>query len=91
MTKPNDESVKHDRSTDELKDQHEKDPRAELGLKSPREDQKSEEKNEGLARTEAQGRKATMFDGNPNPEGTNSPAQNKDDTPMRLKKTEGPR
>ncbi len=58
MTKANDEPVKQDRSKDESKDQHEKDPRAELGLKSPREDQESNEKNEALARTEAQGRKA---------------------------------
>lgn len=42
-------------------------------------------------RSEAEGNKATEFNGNPNPEATRSgPFGPKDDTPMRLKKVEGP-
>ncbi|RTZ40937.1 hypothetical protein EKL30_14670 [Candidimonas sp. SYP-B2681] len=41
---------------------------------------------------EAEGKKATQFDGNPNPQGAPSSTFGpKDDTPMKLEKTDGPR
>lgn len=66
----------------------EHDPRAELGLKSPTKGSK----DDGSRREEAEGQKATQFDGNPSPQGApSSPLKPKDDTPGLLKKTEGPR
>lgn len=50
---------------EQAKESVEKDPRAELGLKSPNKD--AESTNERMNRQEAQGRKATQFDGKPNP------------------------
>lgn len=67
---------------------HELDPRAELGLKTPTKDSVDEE----MKRQKAEGQKATQFDGSPNPQGARSSAfKPEDDTPARLKKTEGPR
>ncbi len=61
------------------------DPRSELGLKSPVEE--SEGASERSDRQEAQGQKATQFDGNPNPQGApSSPLGPKDDTPTILGK-----
>lgn len=49
-------------------------------------------KTDRQAQDEAKGQKATQFDGSPNPQGTSSSAlKPKDDTPMTLKKSEGPR
>lgn len=63
----------------------ERDPRTELGLKSP-----AEELSEANEDTSA--RKATQFDGNPSPKGAQSDTfKPKDDTPLYLKKTEGVR
>ncbi|HLU15532.1 MAG TPA: hypothetical protein VKZ71_06835 [Burkholderiaceae bacterium] len=68
-----------DRNTGKL----EKDPRAELGLTPP--PTVSGEQSEDTPAD-----KATRFDGNPNPQGAQSETlKPKDDTPMRLKKTEG--
>lgn len=40
---------------------------------------------------DAEGEKATQFDGNPNPQGApSSPLKPKDDTPFFLEKTSGP-
>lgn len=59
-----------------------KDPRAELGLKSPTKDA-----FDANSRQEAQGQKATQFDGSPNPQGAPvSPVGPKDDTPTTLGK-----
>ncbi len=70
---------------DERQFAHEKDPRAELGLKSPTKD--AENKNKSAKRQEAERQKATQFDGNPNPKGVpSSPLELKDDTPMTLGK-----
>lgn len=61
----------------------ERDPRTELGLKSPTDD--LSEANENTPE-----RKATQFDGNPNPQGAQSDTFTpKDDTPLHLKKYEG--
>lgn len=66
----------------------ERDPRAELGLKSP---VKSSE-DDDARRREVEGTKATQFDGNPSPQGApSSPLKPEDDTPTILKKTKGPR
>lgn len=63
---------------------HEKDPRAELGLKSPTKDS---DKDESTKRQEAEGQKATQFDGNPSAQGApSSPLGPKDDTPTILGK-----
>lgn len=68
------------------------DPRAELGLKSPTKDAGADESDTEQKRQEAEGRKATQFDGNPNPQGAVTTALGpKDDTPSKLKKVEGPR
>ncbi len=65
---------------------NELDPRSELGLKSPAEE--SEDSSERSGRQEAEGRKATQFDGNPNPQGApSSPLKPQDDTPMTLGKS----
>jgi hypothetical protein len=65
--------------------QNESDPRSELGLKSPVE--KSEGRSERRGRQEAEGQKATQFDGNPNPQEVPSSAlKPEDDTPMTLAK-----
>ncbi|MFW7343691.1 hypothetical protein V0R37_19360 [Pollutimonas sp. H1-120] len=67
-----------------------KDPRSELGLKSPIKE--SEGASQRMNRQESQGRKATQFNGNPNPQGAHSSAlKPKDDTPAKLDKSEGPR
>lgn len=66
------------------------DPRAELGLKSPEEVSESGEPSQ--RRQEAEGQKATRFDGSSSPKGAASDTlKPKDDTPMKLKKKEGPR
>lgn len=76
----------HPQGTSETPSEH--DPRAELGLKSPT---KSAEED-GSKRQQAEGQKATQFDGNPSPQGAPSSAlKPKDDTPGLLKKTKGPR
>ncbi|UYO92335.1 hypothetical protein [Pollutimonas sp. M17] len=67
-----------------------RDPRSELGLKSPVKEAKDTE--ERMNRQEAQGGKATQFDGSPAPQGSASTSfKPKDDTPAKLKKSEGPR
>lgn len=67
------------------KDQNELHPRPELGLKSVAEE--SEYANEDSVRQEAEGQKATQFDGNPNPQGgPSTPLEPKDDAPMSLGK-----
>lgn len=93
MTKPDTQSDKRDHSKDALKDQHKNDPRAELGLKSPLKDQESKNNSQGTANTKAQGPEIeTVYDGNPNPTGSDSSLLGpKDDTPLRLKKVKGPR
>lgn len=66
------------------------DPRAELGLRSPEE--VSESSDASQSRLEAEGQKATRFDGHPNPQGAASDTlKPRDDTPMKLEKKEGPR
>lgn len=66
------------------------DPRAELGLRSPEE--LSESPDATQSRQDAEGQKATRFDGSPSPQGASSDTlKPKDDTPLRLKKKEGPR
>lgn len=63
----------------------EQDPRDELGLRSPAEHSES-------APTRDTDTKATQFDGNPNPQGAASGTlKPKDDTPLTLKKKDGPR
>lgn len=88
MTRPKPNPDQADKAVDlqnERQTPHEKDPRAELGLKSPI--KSSSDKKESMARQEAEGRKATQFDGNPNPEGASSSLLGpKDDTPMILRK-----
>lgn len=67
-----------------------KDPRSELGLKSPVKETMNT--SERMNRQEAQRGKATQFDGNPAPQGSPSTTfKPKDDTPATLKKSEGPR
>lgn len=71
---------------------HGKDPRAELGLKPPNQQELPKDDKEASSRAEAQGQKATLYDGNPTPQGADSSVfKPKDDTPMLLKKTKGPR
>lgn len=66
------------------------DPRAELGLRSPEELSESTDGNQ--KRKEAEGQKATRFDGSPNPDGASSETlKPRDDTPMTLERKEGPR
>ncbi len=65
--------------------QNELNPRAELGLKSAAEE--SDYANEDPGPQEAKEKKATRFDGNPNPQGApSSPLGPKDDTPVSLGK-----
>ncbi len=92
MTKPHTDSNLGDQGKKPSESGHEKDPRAELGLKDPGKDQQPQENDKDRTAAEAQGQKATLFDGNPNPTGADSSVlRPKDDTPIRLKKTEGPR
>ncbi len=64
------------------------DPREELGLKSPVPDGDNAPKSE----LTEEGQKATQFDGNPAPQGApSSTFKPKDDTPMKLGKSKGPR
>lgn len=93
MTKARIEPGKPDisiRNKEEPGTHQDHDPRAELGLKSP-EDQ-SVSTDAAQRRQEAEGQKATRFDGSASPKGASSDTlKPKDDTPMKLKKKEGPR
>jgi len=92
MTKPYTDADSREHGKKQSKSGHEKDPRAELGLKDPGGDQQRQENDKDRTAAEAQGQKATRFDGNPNPTGAESSVlRPKDDTPIRLKKNEGPR
>ncbi len=80
----------HEPSQNDSQAQRKLDPREELGLKSPV--PKPEDSHTSKSELTEKGQKATEFDGDPAPQGAPSSAfKPKDDTPMKLGKSEGPR